>query len=29
MKIKTHSKFFSLIGNKYKMLEEQPVDPTA
>ena len=28
MKIKTKSKFFGLISNKYKMLEEQP-DPTA
>lgn len=28
MKIKTKSKFFGLINNKYKMLEEQP-DPTA
>jgi len=29
MKIKTKSKFFGLINNKYKMLEEQPIDPTA
>jgi len=30
MKIKTKSKFFSLINNKYEMLEEQvPVDPNA
>lgn len=29
MKIKTKSKFFGLINNKYRMLEEQPVDPTS
>ena len=31
MKIKTHSKFFSLIGSKYKMLDEEVAyqDPTA
>lgn len=29
MNIKTKSKFFGLINNKYKMLEEQPMDPTA